>query len=57
MKKLLLLFAVLLSALGAWAQNWSYATNVVVGNKITDISTIEEGQLVLFKHVASGNYT
>lgn len=56
MKKLLLLFAVMLSTLGAWAQNWSYATNVVVGNKITDISTIEEGQLVLFKHVASGNY-
>lgn len=56
MKKLLLLFATMLTTMGAWAQNWSYATNVVVGNKITDISTIEKGQLVLFKHVASGNY-
>ena len=56
MKKLLLLFAVLLTTVGAWAQDWSYATNVVVGNKITDISTIEDGQPVLFKHVARGEY-
>ena len=56
MKKLLLLFAVLLFTVGAWAQNWSYATNVVVGNKITNISTIEDGQPVLFKHVARGEY-
>lgn len=56
MRKLLLLFAVMLSTMGAWAQDWSYATNVVVGNKITDISTIEDGQLVLFKHVARGEY-
>ena len=56
MKKLLLLFAVLLSAVGVWAQSWNYATNVVIGNKITDLSSIEDGQKVVFKLVSTNTY-
>lgn len=56
MKKLLLLFAVMLSTVGAWAQSWDYATNVVIGNKITDLSSIEDGQKVVFKLVSTNTY-
>lgn len=56
MKKLLLLFAVVLSTVGAWAQSWDYATNVVIGNKITDLSSIEDGQKVVFKLVSTNTY-
>lgn len=56
MKKLLLLFAVVLSTVGAWAQSWNYATNVVIGNKITDLSSIEDGQKVVFKLVSTNTY-
>ena len=56
MKKLLLLFAVMLSTVGAWAQSWNYATNVVIGNKITDLSSVEDGQKVVFKLVSTNTY-
>lgn len=56
MKKLLLTLAVLCGTVSAWAQSWNYATNVVIGNKITDLSSIEDGQKVVFKLVSTNTY-
>ncbi|MBR5846804.1 MAG: hypothetical protein IKY72_03280 [Bacteroidaceae bacterium] len=59
MRKFTLILASLFLSLGtvkAESEYWSYAKTVTVGDKITDFSTITDGQTVAFKNVGQNRY-
>ena len=58
MKKFFLFLTLLIGSVGVtWADTWSYANSITIGDQITDLSTITDGQAVVLKQVSSSAYT